>query len=194
MSIPYLRILTKSSYKKIINKEEYYKRCTKVLIFSIISECAEMVAGWILGIHGFWIVRVQVSLLVIKKDNQIFIRIQFDFTILFLVKIINYKLINNFHIFSWIGTAIAFEATVYWFESNRMLWRLKNYHFHKLLDIRDSPLFPVAISFNLTDPLQSAFPTFSKIFFTKLKFYQISISHHLKKIYLIFSTFIPCFE
>ena len=25
------------------------------------------------------------------------------------------------NIFSWIGTAIAFEATVYWFESNRML-------------------------------------------------------------------------
>ena len=25
------------------------------------------------------------------------------------------------NIFSWIGTATAFEATVYWFESNRML-------------------------------------------------------------------------
>ena len=42
---PYLRILIKSSYKKILNREEYYLRCTKYLIFSLISECAEMVAG-----------------------------------------------------------------------------------------------------------------------------------------------------
>jgi hypothetical protein len=61
----------------------------------------KLVAGWILGIHDVFVVRVRFSLFV----NRI---------------VIEYRLSSILNIFSWIGKAVAFEAIECWFDSNEM--------------------------------------------------------------------------
>ena len=74
----------------------------------------KLVDGWVLGTHDFFlIVRVQVSLFVNIYNNRKF---KYKYK-----KRSYYTFKFEDRIFSWIGTAIAFEAKVYWFDSDKML-------------------------------------------------------------------------
>ena len=117
-------------YKLILLK----KKKLKLFIFDAfgrigyLSEYAEMVAGWILGIHDYFDCKSS-SLFtrIVNIDKSIWLREQLinPFFFIIIKGLIGFNYLLNWnhksiYILSWIGTAFAFEATVYWFDSNRM--------------------------------------------------------------------------
>ena len=65
-------------------------------LLEMMTSVPKLVAGWILGIH-----------ILNDKSSSLFTRIMGAEP-------------ANQYIFNWIGTVFAFEANVYWFESNKM--------------------------------------------------------------------------